>query len=403
LLVISEIGLALVMLTGAVLLIRSYVALRLVNPGFDAHNVLTMQMSLAATRFEKTDELSRLTNESARGIGALPGVEAASAACCRPLELVWQLPYIFEGRPLNERWHGFAGWTFISPQYFDVFRVPMLRGRAFTERDNAQAPGVVIINRALARLLAKTFTNGREPLHERLIIGRGMRPEYEKDAAREIVGIVSDIRDQALNRNPRPAMYVPIAQLPDGINLVNLRLLPIAWFVRTSVTPQSLSAPIQNELRKASGGLPVTGIRSMEEVQTRSLARHDFNMLLMSIFGGSALLLSAIGVYGHIAYTVEQRTQEIGVRVALGASSSHVRNMIIIQEMRLALIGVGLGIAAAYGLTRFLGSLLYGVEPRDPTTFVATPAILIAVALLACWIPARRAARINPSEALRYE
>jgi ABC-type antimicrobial peptide transport system permease subunit len=273
----------------------------------------------------------------------------------------------------------------------------------FTDRDNARTTAVVVINQALARLLAKNFTHGVEPLHERLIIGRGMRPEYETDTAREIIGIVSDIRDTSLNRNPRPAMYVPIAQLPDAINPVNLRLLPIAWFIRTSVAPKSLSASIQNELRQTSSGLPVSGIRSMEEMQARSIARQNFNMLLMTIFAVSALFLSAIGIYGLIAYTVEQRAHEIGVRVALGAEPSRVRNMIVFQGMRPALVVVAIGIVAAYGLTRLLASMLYGVQPRDPITFVVVPIVLIGIALVSCWLPARKAAGINPSEALRYE
>ena len=219
---------------------------RSVNPGFDAHNVLTMEMSLTATRFEKTAEMDRLVRDGVERISALPGVDAVSAACCLPLETVWQLPFIIAGRPLNGLSHGYAGWTFISPQYFAAFRVPVLRGRAFTERDNQQAPRVVIINQAMAHLL---IPRG-DPLKEQLIIGRGMRPEYEKDFARQIIGVAGDMRDQSLNRNPRPAMYVPIAQLPDEINIVNLRLLPVAWFIRTSVEPHSLSVPIQTSCAK---------------------------------------------------------------------------------------------------------------------------------------------------------
>ncbi len=404
LLVIIEMALALVTLIGAVLLIRSYAALRLVKPGFDAHRILSMQMSLTATRFEKTAEMNRLVREGTRGIDGLAGVEATAAACCRPLELVWQLHYIVAGRPLDGPWHGFAGWTFISPQYFDVFHVPVLRGRGFTERDHAQAPGVVIINETLARLISQGASPpGRDPLTERLIIGRGMRPEYAKDPVRQIVGIVGDIRDQSLNRNPRPAMYVPIAQLPDGINAVNLRLLPIAWFVRTSVEPQSLSAAIQEQLRQVSGGLPIAGIRSMEEVETRSLARQNFNMLLMTIFGCSGLLLAAIGVYGLMAYSVQQRTQEIGIRMALGAQPGRMRNMIILQGMRLATMGVAAGLMAAYGIARLLSSFLFGLQARDPITFIVVPILLAFIALLACLLPARRATRIDPMEALRWE
>jgi predicted permease len=284
-------------------------------------------------------------------------------------------------------------------EYFDAFHVPVFRGRAFTEGDSALAPKVVIINETMARLLSPKG----DPLNERLFIGRGMRPEYEKDTARQIVGIVGDIRDQSLNRRPRPAMYVPLAQLPDEINTVNLRLLPIAWFIRTRVEPQALGTLIQNELRQASGGLPVASIRSMDDIERRSVARQNFSMLLMTIFGCAALLLAAIGIYGLLAYSVQQRTQEIGIRMALGARPEAVRNMILFQGMRLALVGVAIGIAAALGLTRLLASFLFGVQPRDPLVFIAVPVLLTAVALLACYLPARRATRINPLEALRWE
>src|SRR5665213_1327391 len=271
--------------------------------------------------------------------------------------------------------------------------------RSFTERDNQQAPRVVIVNQAMAHLLSPQG----DPLKEQLIIGRGMRPEYEKDSARQIIGVVGDTRDQSLNRNPRPAMYVPIAQLPDEVNIINLRLLPVAWFIRTSVEPHSLSAAIQKELRQASGDLPLANVRSMDDIARRSLARQNFSMLLMTIFGSSALLLAAIGIYGVLAYSVRQRTQEIGIRLALGAQPRTVRNMILLQGMRLALAGVVIGIAAALGLTRLLASFLFGVQPRDPLVFIGVPILLSAVALFACYIPARRATRINPLEALRWE
>jgi len=399
LLVISEMTLAFVMLVGALLLIRTYVNLRSVDPGFDGHDVLTMQMSLAATRFERTAEMDRLVRDGAQRISALPGVETVGAACCLPLETVWQLPFIVVGRPLNGLFHGYAGWTFISPKYFDAFHVPVFRGRAFTDGDSALAPKVVIINETMARLLSPKG----DPLNERLIIGRGMRPEYEKDTARQIVGVVGDIRDQSLNRRPRPAMYVPLAQLPDEINIINLRLLPIAWFIRTRVEPQALGTLIQNELRQASGGLPVASIRSMDEIERRSLARQNFSMLLMTIFASTAVLLAAIGIYGLMAYSVQQWTQEIGIRMALGAQPGSVRNMVLLQGMWLALIGVAIGIGAALGLTRLLGSFLFGVQPRDPLVFIAVPILLTAAALLACYLPARRATRINPLEALRWD
>jgi putative ABC transport system permease protein len=399
LLVISEMALALVMAIGSALLIRTYIALRSVDPGFNSHNVLTMQMSLTDTRFEKTSEMDRLVRDGVSRTQALPGVTAAAAACCLPLETVWQLPLIVVGRPLGGPYHRFGGWTFISPNYFDVFNIPVLRGRAFTERDDAKAPAVVIINEAMAKTLWPTS----DPLGDRLIIGKGMRPEYEKDSPRQIIGIVGDVRDTVLNRPPRPAMYVPIAQLPDGINIINLRLLPITWIVRTRVAPHSLSLAIENDLQQASGGLPISAIRSMDEVEAQATARERFEMLLMTVFGCSALLLAAIGIYGLIAYSVQQRMHEIGIRLALGAESRNVRNMVLFQGMRLALVGVALGIIAAFGLARFIAGFLFGVKSSDLTIFISVPLLLTAVSLLAVWLPAHRATRMNLLEVLRYE
>jgi len=397
--VMSEMALALVLLVGAALLIRTYTALRAVNPGFETSNVLATQMSLTATRFEKTAAMGQLVRDGVERLRALPGVTAASSACCIPLETVWQLPFFIGGRPQNGSGPPFAGWTFIAPEYFDTFKIPVVRGRAFLESDRAGAPAVVIINQAMAQ----RFWPQGDPLSDRLIIGRGIRPEYERDGPRQIVGIVGDVRDTGLSSRPRPAMYVPIAQLPDDVNVINLRLLPIAWFVRVRSEHPSTRSSIESELREASGGLPVTRIRSMEEVEGQSTARSRFEMTLMTIFGCSAVLLAAIGIYGLMAFAVEQRTQEIGIRLALGAGPSAVRNMVIRQAMRLALAGVAAGITAAFGLTRLLSSFLFEVRPRDPVVFIASPILLVVIALLAAWVPARRATRVDPVNALRWE
>ena len=396
--VTGEIALALVLLVGAALLIHSSIELQAVNPGFDSHNVLIMQMSLAGTRFEKTSEINRLVRNGVQSIHALPGVTAAATSCCVPLETVWQLSYIVTGRPLAGPIHGFAGWTFVSPEYFDAFHIPILRGRGFTDRGDAGAPGVVIINEAMARLV---WPKG-DPLNDRLLIGRRVRPEYDKDSARQVVGIVGDIRDKRLDATPRPAMYVPIAQLPDGINALNLRLLPVAWIVRTTVEPHSLNSAMQEQLRKGTGQ-PVARVRSMDEVAAQSTARAQLNTLLMTVFGCSALLLAAVGIYGLIAYSVQQRTQEIGIRLALGAEANDVRNMVIFEGMRLTLIGVVIGIGGSFGVARLIASFLFGVKPWDPVVFVGVPLVLCAIAMFAVWVPARRATRIDPIVALRYE
>jgi ABC-type antimicrobial peptide transport system permease subunit len=214
--------------------------------------------------------------------------------------------------------------------------------------------------------------------------------------------VVGDVRGSGLNNEPGPTMYIPQGQVPDAVNALNLRISTMKWVVRTRGEPYALSEAIQEQLRQATG-LPVSEIRSMEDVVSRSTSRQRFNMLLMTVFGSAALLLAAIGIYALMAYTVEQRTQEIGIRLALGAESGALRRMIILQGMRLAIVGVVVGAASAFGLTRFMATLLFGVQARDLAVFTAIPLILTVVAFAAVWLPAMRVTRVDPLTALRYE
>ena len=398
LLVVSEMALALVLLVGAALFIRTFVALREVKPGFDATRVLTMRMSLTGARFAKTAAVAQVIRDGAERLNALPGVEVAGATCCVPLQGGLGLPFVVEGRPLtNGPFHGGGGFTPISATYFSAFKIPIVRGRAFTDRDTGGAPNVAIINQAMA----KQYWPTGDPLADRITIAKGL-PELA-DPTRQIVGIVGDVRAFGLSQDPPPTMYIPWAQLPDAHNVNLVGITPLAWIVRTRGEPYSLSTAIQTELRQASGGLPVARPRTMDEIVTQSTARTDFNMLLLTIFAGSALLLAAIGIYGLMAYSVQQRTQEIGIRLALGAEPQTVRNMVIRQGMSVALVGVAIGLASAFGLTRLIASFLFGVAARDPVVFVAVPILLSAVALAGVWLPARRAARVDPVIALRTE
>jgi putative ABC transport system permease protein len=215
------------------------------------------------------------------------------------------------------------------------------------------------------------------------------------------VGVVGDVHDDGLNLKPAPTVYVPLGQVPDRLTALVTRVTSLVWIARTRAAPNSVASAIKQELTQASGGLPVAGVRTMDEVVLQSTARADFNMTLLTIFGGSALLLAAIGIYGLMAYSVEQRGQELGIRLALGAETGQVRNMILTQGLRLVLAGIAIGLAGAAALTRLLGSFLFGVQARDPVVFVLVPAILGAVALGAVWGPARRAARTDPVIALR--
>jgi predicted permease len=370
-----------------------------VNPGFSTDKVLTMEMSLSGKRFETTAAMNQLVRDSQRRVEALPSVVAFASTCCLPLEGGFGLPFIIEGRPLTDGpAHGGAGYRPLSPRYFDVFKIPLLRGRMFTDHDDGGAEPVVLINEGMA----KKYWQDKNPVGQRVTIGKGVGPEFE-EPAREIVGIVGDVRNGGLDSDPEPIMYIPVAQMPNGVTALNNRIIPITWIVRTKVEPFSLSTEIQEQLRTASGGLPVSHIRSMDQVRSESTQRTDFNMTLLVIFAGVALLLAAIGIYGLMAYSVQLRTQEIGIRMALGAGPQDVRSMVVKQGMRLALIGVFLGVAVALALTRLMASLLYGVKPWDPAALVSVALLLSVVALLATYFPARRASRVDPMIALRYE
>ena len=399
LLVISEVSLALILLIGAALLIRTFVALRSVDPGFNPHNVLTMYMSLNGDRFEKTAGVAQLARLGRERINAIPGVEASASTCCLPLEGGFGLPFIVVGRPLGkEQQTGGAGWMSSSPGYFDVFRIPILRGRDFTDNDTASAPGVVLINQSMA----KQYWPKDNPVGQQIIIGKGVGPQFE-EPARLIIGVVGDIRNGGLNRDPQPLMIIPQAQVTDGMTALNAGIGPVAWLIRTHTDPRQLANAITEQLRQASNGFPVARVRPMEEVVIHSTAREDFNMLLLTIFGAAALLLASIGIYGLMAYSAQQRTQEMGIRMALGADRAKIRSLVVWHGMRLALVGIVLGIGAAFALAHLIASFLFGVKWWDPIVFVAVPVILTLTALLAVWVPAQRASRLNPMEALRTE
>ena len=399
LLVISEVSLALVLLIGSALLIRTFIALRAVNPGVDTHNVLTLQMSLTGDRYQMTAGVAQLSREGRERLNAIPGVEASASTCCLPLGGTFSLPFIIVGRPLGkETQTGVVGWMNASPGYFSVFKTPILRGRDFTDSDVAGAPGVVLINQAMA----KQFWPKENPLGQQIILGKGLGPQFE-EPARQIVGVVADIHDNGLNRDPRPMMIVPEAQVSDGMTAINSRIGPVDWIVRTHGDPHQAIAAVTEQLRLASGGFPVARVRLMDEIVALSTARDSFNMLLLTIFGAVALLLAAIGIYGLMAYSVEQRRQEMGIRMALGADRNTIRNLVVWHGMRLAIAGAILGIGAAFGLTRLIASFLFGVKPWDPIVFCTVPVILTVVALLAVWLPATRASRLDPIQALRAE
>ena len=396
LLVVSEVSLALVLLVGAALLIRTFISLRAVGPGFDAHHVLTAEMSMTGARLHTTAGIAQLSRHVRNRLNAVPGVEISASTVWLPNQVDDAAAFQIAGRP-EIGWLG-GRWMSFSPGYLGIFRIPILRGRDFRETDTLGAPGVVIINESMA----KKYWPNQEPVGQHIQIGTGMGVE-PNEPPRTIIGVVGDTHNNGLGHPPDPMLMVPTAQVVDWYAAAYSDTSAMIWVARTRGDPRQASAAVTEQLRIASGGLPVAHVRTMEEVMGRSTARQSFNMLLLSIFGMVALLLAAIGIYGLLAYSVEQRTQEMGIRMALGADGGAIRSLVVWQGMRLALTGAAAGIAVAFALTRLLSSILFGVKPWDPAVFIAAPVVLCAVALSAVWLPASHASKLDPMQALRTE
>jgi len=282
----------------------------------------------------------------------------------------------------------------ISPDYFRVMKIAVKQGRVFTESDDASAPSVAIVNEAFAR----RFFDGQDPMAQQLSVGRGAN-----DPARQVVGVAGDIKQSGLDRPAPPMVFVPVPQMPDKLMAIVRTFTAAHFTVRTTVAPSSLGAEIKREIAGLDPTLAVSGISSMDEIAKLSVAPQRFNMQLLGLFAALGLLLAAVGVYGVISYSVAQRTNEIGLRIALGAQPADVVRLVLGQGLALALLGAGLGLAGAYGLTRLLKSLLFGVEATDPLTFASLSVLLLGVALVACFVPARKAAKVDPMVALRDE
>jgi putative ABC transport system permease protein len=397
LLVISEIALALVLLIGATLMIRSFAGIRAVKPGYDPHNVLTLRTSTASPRYNTTAQLAETIRLATTRIEAIPGVQAASSSTVLPTEGDVDMTFEVVGKS-GQNAKGDEYWRAIAPHFFDALRIPLVRGRVFNERDTAASPLVVIISEKMAQ---KYWPN-QDPIGQRIIIGADIGSEFF-EGARQVVGIVGSVHEHGLQDGIRSVMYIPYTQVQDTITRLANSVIPLSWVIKTQMPPAGLSAAIQAEFVKIDPSLLPLRVQTMDQLLEKSTSRQQFDMLLLSVFAAVALLLAASGIYGLMAYNVEQRTQEIGIRMALGAGRSQVTRMVLGQGMTLAAIGVVIGLAGAWGLTRFLASFLFGVKASDPPTFTAVAAVLAAIALVASLVPARRAMRIDPVDALRHE
>jgi putative ABC transport system permease protein len=398
-LVVIEAALAVMLSIGAALFVRTLVALYSVDPGFSPHNILTMQMALTGPRFQTTAPVTQLINNARERIDALPGVLASAMTISLPLQGAHRLPFDVVRRTAgNDPTTGLVAYEAVSPGFLSVFQIPLLRGRDFRPDDNAAAPPIALINQAMAR----QFWPKQNPIGHQIVLGKGMPPMFA-DKPREIVGIVGDVLVDGLENPAQPMAIIPQAQTPDAITALTNHMDSIHWVFRTNVDPHQLIPAITDQLRQATGGLPTSETLTMREIVSTTTARQDFNAQLLSAFAAFALILAAIGLYGLMAYSVQQRSQEIGVRIALGADQARIRNMVIWQGMRLALIGILIGWAVSLPLSRFLNSLLFGVKSWDPAVFVIVPSVLISVSLFSVWVPARRGARLDPMLSLRME
>jgi len=388
-LAIAEISLAMVLLVAGGLLMRSFALVTSVNPGFDPTNVIEAEVSLPQFQYSTPQQWTAFSNELLARLHAQPGLRDSALAAPLPMDRQGQanLGFSIVGNPpLPPGKSNTADYTTVSPDYFRVMRIPLLRGRFFSEQDSPSNPNVAIISETLAR---RYFPN-QDP------IARQMRFGFppNSNVPREIIGVVGDLRDVALSRKPGPMMYVPFAQAP---------LYGGEVVVRSSSSASSVAAGIRQTVRSVDKDLPVTDVESFPEAVGASVAQERFRTLLMSSFSGIALILAAVGIFGVISYSASQRTHEIGIRIALGAQQRNVLRLILGQGTKLALLGLGAGAAAALPLTHLMAGLLYGVSASDPLTFGAVGIVLLGVAVTACYIPARRAMRVDPMVALRHE
>jgi putative ABC transport system permease protein len=385
-LMVSEIALSFMLLVGAGLLIKSFMRLREVNPGFNADKVLSIRASLPPGKYADGEPRAQMYRQMIEKIESTPGVSSAGGILSLPLGAdAFNLGrgYIRQGDPATTEYQGDAAYLAITPRYFETLQIPLKAGRVFSDRDTEQAPKVVIVNETMARQLWP----GESPIGRRIWIWR------DEKVDREIVGVVGDTRT-SIDTEAGSQLYIPFAQDATwGLALV----------IRTTEDPSTLAPVLRNQIRSVDKGIALYNVRTLEDIVATSMAPRRTPMLLLSSFAAVAMLLAMLGIYGVTAYYVTNRTHEIGVRIALGAQFKDVLTLVLTRGVALAITGIAIGVVGAFALTRYLTTLLFGVRPLDWVTFALVALVLVVVALLACAIPARRAAKVDPLIALRYE
>ncbi|MBI3667917.1 MAG: ABC transporter permease, partial [Acidobacteria bacterium] len=387
LLVVSEVALALMLLVASGLMIRSFLRLGQVNPGFDPQNVLTMQLALPSSKYAKSPQMAAFFQTLVERVSSLPGVESAGAVSDLPFSgSGGSASFDIEGHPVPPGEPGpHADIRVITPHYFRAMRVPLLQGRAFSDQDGASAPKTAVID----DVLVKTYWPNEDPLGKRVTFDNPQNGPWLT-----VVGIVGNVKHRELDSAPKGVLYLSHPQSPPP----NMALV-----VRAASDPAAMAPAVRDEVRSVDQDQPVYDVKTMERWMAESVGARRFAVLLLALFAGVALLLAAVGIYGVMSYSVTQRTHEIGIRMALGARRGDVLLQFVGDALRMALLGVGIGLLGALAVSRLLQSLLFGITARDPWTFAAVTALLAAVAVAASVIPARRATRVDPIVALRYE
>ncbi len=396
-LVISEVAIALVLLIGAGLLVRSFLRIEAIDPGFNPHHLLMTTVSVAGNPQYVGARREALYRQIVDQVEALPGVQSASMINHPPMAVdVWGTGFSVEGQPLPRPGEGpNAVFRVSRPGYFQTMNIPLLQGRDFTDRDTLNAPGVVIVNEKLA----KAFWPNGDAVGKRMTLD-----DPRKDPVwLTVVGVIRNVKQWEWTAEPDYEFYLAFAQNRGFFDSTNPWFSAMTLVVRTSGEPLGLSKSVQNAAWSIDKNLPLSHVQSYEQIIAGSVWRERFNLLLVGLFAALALVLAAVGIYGVMAYSVTERTHEIGIRMALGAKQGDVLRLVVRQGMALAMIGAAIGLAGAFALTRFLSGLLYHVKANDPVVFAAVPPLFAVIAFLASYIPARRATRVDPMIALRWE